>query len=308
MASQPSADLVERSELTKRVLPWMTLAQGPVVKQKDEDGRYPAAAADRDTEAGRFRLAGNGVVTGATGAIGLRVSRAMLQHGLEGLMMLDLKAASGEQEAEVEALRAEFPGARIEARPVDVTDERQVGAAMDEAARLLGSVDMLVCLAGVVGTGPSLDAPVSQWRRILEVNTTGSFVCAQAAARHMVAGGRGGRIVLTASISAHRVNWPQPQAAYNVSKAGVVALKSCLAAEWARYGIGVNSISPGYMDTILNAGPGLAAGRASWCDRNPSGRMGRPDELAGAVLLLLSRAGSYINGADIVVDGGGLVF
>jgi NAD(P)-dependent dehydrogenase (short-subunit alcohol dehydrogenase family) len=119
----------------------------------------------------------------------------------------------------------------------------------------------------------------------------------------------GGTITLTASISAHRVNFPQPQVSYNVSKAAVTALVKSLAAEWAVHGIRVNSISPGYMDTILNAGDGnIAEARATWASRNPMGRMGAVGELDGMCVLLASRAGSYINGADMVVDGGAIVF
>jgi NAD(P)-dependent dehydrogenase (short-subunit alcohol dehydrogenase family) len=119
----------------------------------------------------------------------------------------------------------------------------------------------------------------------------------------------GGTITLTASISAHRVNFPQPQVSYNVSKAAVTALVKSLAAEWAVHGIRVNSISPGYMDTILNAGDGnISEARATWASRNPMGRMGAVGELDGMCVLLASRAGSYINGADMVVDGGAIVF
>jgi sorbose reductase len=82
----------------------------------------------------------------------------------------------------------------------------------------------------------------------------------------------------------------------------------CLAAEWARYGIRVNSISPGYMDTILNEGAGLENARNAWAARNPMGRMGLPQELTGPVVLLCSTAGSFMNGADLVVDGGAVVF
>lgn len=148
-----------------------------------------------------------------------------------------------------------------------------------------------------------------QWRKTLDVNTTGAFLCAQAVAKQFIEQKTGGTITLTASISAHRVNYPQAQIAYNVSKAAIVAMKASLAAEWAVHGIRVNSISPGYMDTILNAGEGnIAEARKSWAERNPMGRMGAVGELDGICVLLASRAGTYINGADMVVDGGATVF
>jgi sorbose reductase len=121
--------------------------------------------------------------------------------------------------------------------------------------------------------------------------------------RQMIKQSSGGSIVFVASISAHRVNFPQPQIGYNVSKGALLQLKSSLAAEWARYGIRVNSVSPGYMDTVLNEGEGLAKARKIWTERNPMGRMGQPAELTGPVVLLCSGAGRYITGADIVVDG-----
>lgn len=120
--------------------------------------------------------------------------------------------------------------------------------------------------------------------------------------------GNGGSIILTSSISGHVVNFPQPQVHYNAGKAAILSMKSSLAAEWARYGVRVNSISPGYMDTILNEGEGLEVLRQEWAKRNPYGRMGQPEELTGAVILLASKAGSYITGADILVDGGITVF
>lgn len=80
-------------------------------------------------------------------------------------------------------------------------------------------------------------------------------------------------------------------------------MKSCLAAEWSQYGIRINTISPGYMDTILNEGAGLEEARSIWTSRNPLGRMGKPEELSGALVLLCSGAGSYINGSDLIVDG-----
>ncbi|OTA01638.1 short chain dehydrogenase/reductase [Trichoderma parareesei] len=297
MATSHTSD---REALTSRILPQMTLSSGL---------SPPSCSSAHDSALGRFSIAGNAVITGGTGAIGLVVARAILQHGASGLMLLDLNVdASSSSQLAVQALRDEFPQASIEARSVDVTDEDAVNAAITEAVQSLGSVDMLVCLAGIVSCSHALDTPISTWRKVLDVNTTGAFICARAAARAMISQGRGGRIVLTASISAHRVNFPQPQAAYNVSKGALLMLKSSLAAEWARYGITVNSVSPGYMDTVLNEGEGLAAARSIWNERNPMGRMGLPEEVAGVVVMMLSRAGSYLNGADVVVDGGGHVF
>lgn len=120
----------------------------------------------------------------------------------------------------------------------------------------------------------------------------------------MISSRTGGRIVFISSISGHRVNYPQPQVAYNASKAALLHMRASLAAEWARYGIRVNSISPGYMDTVLNEGEALAPFREVWAARNPVGRMGVPGELVGPLVMLCSEvAGSYVNGADIVVDG-----
>ena len=119
----------------------------------------------------------------------------------------------------------------------------------------------------------------------------------------MIKQSSGGSIVFISSIAGHRVCFPQPQVAYNVSKAALLHLKNSLAAEWAHYGIRVNSISPGYLDTVLTQGEGLEMARKIWMERIPLGRMGQPDELAGPVVLLCSGAGRYITGADIMVDG-----
>lgn len=259
-----------------------------------------------DRARGRFDVQGNAIVTGGAGTLGLASSRALLEHGLSGLMIFDINPAL--IKSAVIELQADFPVAKITAKVVDITDEGAVTDAVAEASHTLGSVDILLCFAGVVGCAHALEMTATEWRRILDINTTGAFLCAQAVARAMVSQGSGGRIVFTASISAHRVNFPQPQVAYNVSKAALLTLKNCLAAEWARYGIRVNSISPGYMDTILNEGPGLAEARAMWAARNPMGRMGVPSELTGAVVLLCSQAGTYMNGSDVIVDGGSTVF
>jgi len=220
-----------------------------------------------------------------------------------GLALFDLQSTLETSAKAIESLQRDFPRSTISTKAVDVTDEALVTSAVTEVAGELPSIDMLLCFAGIVGCTHALDMTSAQWRKTIDVNTTGSFLCAQAVAKCMVAQGTGGSIMLTASISGHRVNYPQPQVAYNVSKAAVVAMKNSLAAEWSIHGIRINSISPGYMDTVLNEGPGLEEARSSWASRNPMGRMGAVGELDGAIVMLCSRAGSYINGADIVIDG-----
>lgn len=207
-------------------------------------------------------------------------------------------------------LAKDFPDARVFGVTVDVTDTASIAEGVETVVKTLGSLDHLFCFAGIVGCFHALDMTGAIWRKTLDINTTGAFLAAQAAARQMALQKTGNcSITLVASISAHRVNWPQAQAAYNVSKAAIVALKSSLAAEWAIHGIRVNSISPGYMDTILNAGDGnIKEARDSWASRNPMGRMGAVGELDGICVLLASRAGSYMNGADFVVDGGACCF
>ncbi|KAL7765975.1 hypothetical protein ACKLNR_003891 [Fusarium oxysporum f. sp. zingiberi] len=298
-------DPAAREDLTKRQLPSMTLANGIESLPSAAQSRTASTSDDSST---RFQVSGVAVVTGGLGTIALTVVRALLQHGVTGLMLLDLDVTSESAISKVDDLRKDFPERKIEAASVDVTDEEAVGQVMASTVEKLGGLDYLLCFAGIVNCTHALELSPKVFRKLLDVNTTGSFICAQAAAKEMVKANTGGRIVFIASISAHRVNYPQPQVAYNTSKGALLMLKSSLAAEWARYGITVNSISPGYMDTILNEGEGLADARRSWGERNPSGRMGMPEELSGMVVLLCSKAGSYINGSDMVVDGGGIIF
>lgn len=296
--------MADRDNLTTRSIPHMELSH-PSTHPSLPQSAYSAPF---DSAVGRFALTGTAIVTGGTGTIALAVSRALLQHGLQNLMLFDLQTSSETGQKAINDLRKEFPDQKIQGTDVDVTNEDQVNAAVASTASTFGTVDAMICFAGIVGCHHALETPIATFRKILDVNTTGTFICAQAAAKQMAKQDTGGRVIFTASISAHRVNYPQPQAAYNASKAALVNLKMSLAAEWARYGITVNSVSPGYMDTVLNEGDGLKEARDSWCGRNPMGRMGFPEEVAGTVVMLCSRSGKYINGADIVVDGGGIVF
>jgi sorbose reductase len=295
----------DRSELANRLIPHMLLSDG-TAKSKTAAPITSHHAEPTKNALKRFTVSGNAVVTGGTGTLGLAACHALLEHGLSGLAIFDINAGAAEKQSQ--SLKDRFPDRKISIFQVDVTDDEAVNIAVAQANETVGPINHLFCFSGIVGCVHALSMTSAQWKRVLDVNTTGAFFCAQAVARKMVEQELQGSITFTASISAHRVNYPQPQAAYNVSKAALLSLKNCLAAEWARYGIRTNTISPGYMDTILNEGDGLASTRKVWEERNPSGRMGVPSELTGAVVLLASQAGTYINGSDILVDGGQIVF
>ena len=236
-------------------------------------------------------------------------ARALLEHGASAVTLIDLQSTIDSSSDALSELKASFPQAQIHTAHVDVTSEIEVAKAFQDARSLMGSIDILCCFAGIVGCTHSISASASQFRKVVDVNLTGSFLCAQVAAKHMIESKTGGSILFTASISAHATNYPQPQAAYNVSKAGVSHLTQNLAAEWAVHGIRVNCLSPGYMDTVLNAGDNLKPVRDIWTSRCPMGRMGDVEEITGPVILLSSkRAGRYITGADLRVDGGALCF
>ncbi|KIW14172.1 hypothetical protein PV08_06953 [Exophiala spinifera] len=259
--------------------------------------------------AARFKIEGNAVLTGGAGTLALASARALLEHGATALTLMDLQSTIDSSSKAISDLKQDFPKTPIHAVHVDVTSETAVEKAFQDARDLMGSVDVLCCFAGIVGCVHSISATANQFRKVVDVNLTGSFLCAQAAAKHMIDTKKGGSILFTASISGHSTNYPQPQTAYNISKSGVRTLTKNLAAEWAVHGIRVNSISPGYMDTVLNAGDSLRPVRDIWASRCPMGRMGDIEEITGPVVLLTSkRAGRYITGSDLIVDGGALCF
>ena len=144
--------------------------------------------------------------------------------------------------------------------------------------------------------------PLQKFRRLFEINLTGSFIVSQACARYMMSTKTGGSIIFLSSIAGSRVLHPQKQCAYNASKAAVTQLANSLAAEWAPHGIRVNTIAPGYMDTALNADPILQSQRPHWERATPFGRLGRPDELNGLAVFLASDASKFVTGAHIYAD------
>jgi NAD(P)-dependent dehydrogenase (short-subunit alcohol dehydrogenase family) len=144
----------------------------------------------------------------------------------------------------------------------------------------------------------------AMFRRLIDINLTGSFLMSQTVAKTMIAAGKKGSIVLVASMSGSIVNYPQEQSCYNASKAGVIQLGKSLAAEWAKYNIRVNCISPGYMDTALNRVPALDAQKKIWTSLTPQNRLGAVDDLNGLAVFLSSDASEFMTGANVAIDGG----
>lgn len=142
------------------------------------------------------------------------------------------------------------------------------------------------------------------FRRLIDINLTGSFLMAQIVGKAMMAANKPGSIVLVASMSGTIVNYPQEQSCYNASKAGVIQFGKSLAAEWAKYNIRVNCISPGYMDTALNNVPALDAQKKIWTSLTPQARLGAVDDLNGLAIFLASDASVYMTGANVAIDGG----
>jgi NAD(P)-dependent dehydrogenase (short-subunit alcohol dehydrogenase family) len=144
----------------------------------------------------------------------------------------------------------------------------------------------------------------AMFRRLIDINLTGSFLMSQAVGRAMMAAGKPGSIVLVASMSGSIVNYPQEQSCYNASKAGVIQFGKSLAAEWAKHGIRVNCISPGYMDTALNRVPALDAQKKIWTSLTPQNRLGAVDDLNGLCVFLASDASAFMTGSNVIIDGG----
>ncbi|KAF5330842.1 hypothetical protein D9619_005477 [Psilocybe cf. subviscida] len=250
------------------------------------------------------------MVTGGARGLGFEFCRAFVQSGCTSVVILDLRESDTiEAAAELSRFAVSLGFSEKDINFIgiscDVSSEEAVITAYNMIMEKFGRIDAVVASAGVVENYSALDYPADRVKFLFDINFHGVLYTAREAARRMIPNG-GGSVILISSMSASIVNIPQAQAPYNASKAAVKHLAASLAVEWAKDGVRVNCISPGYMLTkltkqVLSKDPAL---KATWETMTPMGRMGDPSDLSGAVVLLASDASKFITGTEIKVDGG----
>ena len=250
-----------------------------------------------------FDVSGKKVIfTGATGGLGQSMAEGLLEAGAEVVLV----GASGRCRTLAEEYRAR--GWKAHGLPCDLASTEEIRDCFGKALDLLGGeIDVLVNAAGIQRRAPSEDFPLEDWQAVIDVNLTAPFLLSRLAGKQMIRQGRGGRIINIASMCSYFGGSTIP--AYSASKGGIAQLTKAMCNDWAKYGITVNAIAPGYMDTPMNAA--LTDPRnprfKEISDRIPAGRWGTCEDMEGLTIFLASGASDYINGAVIPCDGGYLV-
>ena len=248
----------------------------------------------------KMRLDGKGIfVTGGASGIGKCVAVAFAEAGAN-VAIVDIDI-DGAKKAAREI--ADTNGVKTIAIQTDVTNQEQVNSMVAEVAGAFGKLDVAFCNAGICINTPADEMTLEEWKKVIDINLTGVFLTAQAAGKVMIQQG-GGSIINTASMSGHIVNVPQPQCAYNASKAGVIQLTKSLAIEWAKKNVRVNSLSPGYIGTeLINNAAHLVPLIEKWNALAPLGRLGTPEELQAICVFLAGDTSKFTTGSDFIIDG-----
>ncbi|ODV75739.1 peroxisomal 2,4-dienoyl-CoA reductase [Cyberlindnera jadinii NRRL Y-1542] len=257
-----------------------------------------------------FRLDGRiAVLTGGAGGLSLTVSKALVAQGAQvALVDLNLETCKAAADELVQWGKTHGFEPVVSAWSCDVGNAQNVQDVVKQIKHHHGSpADLLIHTAGYCQNFPALEYPDQKAQDLVNVNLLGSYYISKYIAKELVESGKVGSLILIGSMSGVIVNDPQPQVAYNMSKAGVIHLVKSLACEWAKYGIRVNCLSPGYILTpltkhVIGSNTEL---KNTWESKVPMHRMAEPKEFVGSLLYLASStASSYTTGENLVVDGG----
>ncbi|KAH7153036.1 hypothetical protein EDB81DRAFT_441952 [Dactylonectria macrodidyma] len=249
------------------------------------------------------------VVSGGARGLGLVQIEALLEAGAKVWAIDRLESPESDPNSDFSrvARRArEELGSSLAYRQVDVRDSAQLNKIFEDVADQTGRLDGLIAAAGINQETPALEYTAEDADRMMSINFTGCFMTAQAAARQMVRLKKPGSICLIASMSGSIANKGMIAPVYNPSKAAVVQLGRSLASEWGKYGIRVNTLSPGYILTqmLQNLFDDYPERQTLWAGENMLGRISSPKEFRGAAVFLLSDASSFMTGSDLIIDGG----
>ncbi len=245
-----------------------------------------------------FDLSGRtALVTGSSQGIGLALAKGFAEHGATIVV-------NGRTAASVDAAVAELTGSGFAAHAAvfDVTDHGAVGAAVDRIEAGIGPIDILVNNAGMQFRSPLEDFPIDKWEALFSANVTSIFNVSQAVARHMIRRGRG-KIINIGSVQSELA---RPSIApYTATKGAVRNLTRGMATDWAKHGLQINALAPGYFKTPLTQTLVDDPEFSGWLEkRTPAGRWGTVEELVGAAVFLAGEASSFVNGQVIYIDGG----
>ncbi|EPS93657.1 NAD-binding protein [Fomitopsis schrenkii] len=248
------------------------------------------------------------LVSGANRGLGLEMAMALVEAGARAVYCTDIPKTPGEEWQKVKQYLGRMEGkGRLEYISADVRDQETMWKVGESIGDKEGRMDVCVAAAGILRPDKDcLEYDAKTFQEVMDVNVNGVLHTAQAAGRQMARFGNGGSIILIASMSGSITNMYQKWVSYNTSKSAVKQMGRSMACELAAQRIRVNTLSPGYIYTtltglFLDSQPGLLE---KWSSQNPTGRLGRPDELRGVVAWLASDASTYCTGSDIIVDGG----